>query len=216
MPFARGVQQHPRPERLRQEERVAGPGAALRPEAVRVHGADDREAVLRLLVAERVTAREDPAGGAHLLVGRAEDRRERLVGQALREGGDREREQRQPAHREDVVERVRRRDPAEERRVVDERREEVEREDERALVVELVDDRVVGGREADEEVLGLRGHEAAQELLEPRRGVLRGTAAARRERGELHRHASNVREERPGNTQRRPGSRRCTQGRGGA
>ena len=124
-PFARGVQKHPRPERLRQEERVAGPGAALRPVAGRVHRADDREAVLRLIVAE--------------------DRSECLVGQALGEGGDREREQRQPTHREDVVEGVGRRDPAEERGVVDEWREEVEREDERALFIELVDDCIVRG-----------------------------------------------------------------------
>ena len=139
--LARGVEEHPRPERLRQEERIARPRAALRPVAVRVHGADDGEPVLRLVVAQRVAAGEDPAGRAHLLVGGAEDRGERLVRQALRKGGDREREQRRAAHREDVVERVRRRDAPEERGIVDERREEVEREDERALVVELVDDR---------------------------------------------------------------------------
>ena len=67
---------------------------------------------------------------------------------------------------------------AEEGRVVDERREEVEREDERALVVEPVDGGVVGRIEADEEVLRLRRDEALQQLLEPRRRVLRRAAAA--------------------------------------
>ena len=209
--LARGVEEHSRPERLRQEERIARPRAALRPEAVRVHGADDCEPVLRLVVAQRVAAGEDPAGRAHLLVGGAEDRGERLVRQALREGGDREREERRAAHREDVVERVRRGDAPEERGVVDERREEVEREDERALVVELVDDGVVGGREPDEEVLGLGGHEAPQKLFEPGGGVLGGAAAARRERGEafvMHspRSVQTVRS-RPQTDAKRPGRR---------
>ena len=42
--------------------------------AVRMHGADDREAVLRLGVADRVAAGEHRAGRAHLLVGAGEDR----------------------------------------------------------------------------------------------------------------------------------------------
>ena len=82
------------------------------------------------------------------------------------------------AHREDVVQRIRRCDAAECRGVVDERREEVEREDDRAVVVELVDDCVVRRCEADEKVLGLHRHEALQQLFQPRRGVLRGAAAA--------------------------------------
>ena len=215
----------------------ASPGRAplFAQKPFRMHGADDREPVLRLVVAQRVPAGEHRAGGADLLVGGAEDRGERLVRQALGEGGDREREQRRAAHREDVVERVRRGDPAEERRIVDERREEVEREDERALVVELVDGGVVRGREPDEQVLGLGRDEAAQQLLEPRGRVLRRAAAARREGGEAlgprptirlasfpargggpeagsaGREATAARK-----TRRRPGSRRRTQGRGGA
>ena len=63
----------PGSERLRQEERVAGPRAVLRPDPVRPHGADDREPVLRLGVANRVPTRKQAAGGAHLLVRRGED-----------------------------------------------------------------------------------------------------------------------------------------------
>ena len=99
-------------ERLRQEERVAGLRAALRPDAVRVHGADDGEPVLRLVVADRVAAGEQRAGCAHLLVRGGEDRGQHLVRQLLRERGDRQREQRRAAHREDVVQRVRRGDRA--------------------------------------------------------------------------------------------------------
>ena len=41
---------------------------------VGMHGADDGEAVLRLVVAQRVPAGEQRAGRAHLLVGAVEDR----------------------------------------------------------------------------------------------------------------------------------------------
>ena len=134
-----------RAERLRQEEHVAGTGTRLRPDAGRVDRADDREAVFRLLVANRVTACENRTCISHLLGGGGEhighDSRRQLLG----ESRDREREQRRAAHRKDIVERVRRRDPPEDRRIVHERREEVERENERTLVVELVHRRVVGG-----------------------------------------------------------------------
>ena len=145
---------------------------------LRVHGADDREPVLRLLVADRVPAGEQAAGLAHLRVGGGEDRREHLDRQLLGERRDRKREQRRAAHREDVVQRIRRGDRAVVGRVVDDRREEVDGEDDRPLVVELVDGGVVRGRKPDEKVLGLDRHEAAQQLLELRRRVLRGAAAA--------------------------------------
>ena len=111
--------------------------------------------------------------------------REHLHRQLLREGRDREREQRRAAHREDVVERVRRRDRAVVARVVHDRREEVEREDQRPLVVEPVDGRVVGRREPDEQVLGLGRDEAGEQLLEARGRVLGGAASAGGEVGEL-------------------------------
>ena len=156
----------------------ASPGsrAALRPDPVGMDGADDGEPVLRLVVSDRVAAREDRAGAAHDLVRSGEDLAQHLGRQLLREGRDREREQRHAAHREDVVERVRRRDRAEVARVVDDRREEVDREDERALVVEPVDRGVVGRIEPHEQIRGLDRHEAGEQLLEPRRRVLRGAA----------------------------------------
>ena len=70
----------PGAERLRQEDRVARPGAALRPDAVGMDGADDREPVLRLGVADRVAAGEDRARRAHLFVGGREDRATTSVG----------------------------------------------------------------------------------------------------------------------------------------
>ena len=43
-----------------------------------------------------------------------------------------------------------------------------------------------GGREPDQEVLGLDGNEPLQQLLEPRGRVLRGASPARGEVGEAH------------------------------
>ncbi len=187
-PLAGRVQDEAGPERLRQEERVARTRARLRPVAVRMHRPDHREPVLRLVVAERVAAGEDRACLTNLPVGAGEDGRDRLVRQALRQRRDREREQRRAAHRVDVVEGVRRGDAAVEAGIVDERREEVEREDERPLVVEPVHGGVVCRREPHEEVLRVRRDEAAEELLEPGGGVLRRAAAALRELRQSRRH----------------------------
>ena len=173
----------PGPERLRHEHRIAGLRTVLRPDPVGMNRADHRQSVLWLLIADRVPAREQSARRAHLLVGGGEDRGQHLHGQLLRERRDREREQRRPAHREHVVQRIGRGDRAVVGRVVDDGREEVEREDERALVVEPVDRGVVGRREPDEQVLGLDGHEPLQQLLEPRGGVLGCAAAAGRKVG---------------------------------
>ena len=183
-PLAGRVEQETRSERFRQEQDVAGTGAALRPDAVGMNGSDDGEAVLRLLVAQRVPAREDSAGRGDLIGCGGEDRRDRLVREALRKRGDREREQRHAAHREDVVQRIRRGDPAVESRVVDERREEIDGEDERPVRVQPVDRGIVGRSQADEQVLGVGRHEPLHELLEPRGRELGGAATALREVGQ--------------------------------
>src|SRR5215212_6404707 len=47
-----------------------------------------------------------------------------------------------------------------------------------SALVAAMDGGVVRRREADEQVLGLDGHEPLEQLLEPRRGVLRRAAAA--------------------------------------
>ena len=143
-----------------------------------MHGADHGKAVLRLRVADRVSARQDRTGSADLLRGSGEDRAEHRGRKLLGEGGDGESEQRRTTHREHVVQRVRRRDSPECRRIVDERRKEIQREDDRTLVVELVDGRVVRRREPDEEVLRLHRDKALQQLLEARSRVLRSAAAA--------------------------------------
>ena len=71
--------------------------------------------------------------------------------------------------------------------IVDERREEVQREDERTLVVELVDGGVVCRRQTDEQVLGLGRDESLEQLLETSGRVLRGAATADRQTRERRR-----------------------------
>ena len=151
-----------------------------------MHRADDGEPVLRLRVADRVTAGEQSTRRAHLRVGRREDLPEHLERQLFGERGDRKREQRGAAHREHVVQRVRGGDRAVVARVVDDRREEVEGEDQRTLVVEPVDGCVVRRGETDKEVLLLHGKEAPQQLLEASGRILRGAASAGCEVGQLH------------------------------
>src|SRR5204863_370569 len=84
---------------------------ALRPDRVGRDGADHREAVERLLVAERMAAREDAACLSHLGGRAAEHCGDGLYRQRLRKSGHRQRDERSRAHREDVVEGVRGRDP---------------------------------------------------------------------------------------------------------
>ena len=182
------MQHEPRAERLGQEQGVPGPGAGFRPDAVGVDRPDDGQSVLRLPVADRVPAGQDRPRLAHLRVGGVENRRHRLLRELLGKLGDRQGEQRASAHREHVVEGVRRRDRPEVTRVVDERWEEVEREDERGAVVEPIDGSVVGRGEPDEQILRLRGDEPREQLLEAGGGVLGRAAAGGDELGQLHGH----------------------------
>ena len=124
--------------------------------AAGMNRADDREAVLRLRIANRVPACKNRARGPYALVGAGEDVTERLDRKLLGKRRDGERQQRYPTHREHVVQRIRRCDRAKRARIVDERREEVDREHERALVIEPIHGGVVRRIESNEQILGLR------------------------------------------------------------
>ena len=205
---AHRLEHEPGAERLRQQDGVAGPGTALPPDTVRVDGADDGEAVLRLVVADRVAARQDRPGLPRRLRRARQHLAEHLDGQLLGKRGHREREQRPAAHREHVVERVRRRDPAERARIVDDGREEVDGEHERRPLVEAVHGRVVGGIEPDQQVCSIRGDEAAEQLLEPRGRVLRRAPARLREaRQRRLRHPASVGKESGSRTRTRGATR---------
>ena len=81
----------PGAERLREEDGITRLSAALDPDAVRMDGADDRQAVLRLGVPNRVAAGEDRARRSHSFVRSRKHRRDEVGRELLGKSGDRER-----------------------------------------------------------------------------------------------------------------------------
>ena len=159
------------PEPLGEHEPIARPRAALAQELVRVGGTDDRQPVLGLRVADRVPAGERAARLAHLGGGAGEDLGHHVPRQLLGERRDRQREEHPAAHRKDVGQRVGRGDLAEGPRVVDQRREEIERADDREVVADTVDRGVVGRLEPGEQRgVGRRGGLGARVRPVPLRG----------------------------------------------
>ena len=156
--------------------------AALAQQLVGMGGADHGEPVLGLRVADRVAAGERAARLADLGRRALEDRGQHVTWQVLWKGRDRQGEQHAAAHREHVGERVRRGDLAVRPRVVDQRREEVERADDREVVADSVDGGVVGRGQPGDQLIGGVGRgvraQAAQRVGEEVGAELRGTAAA--------------------------------------
>ena len=127
-------------------------GAGVGEDAVGMHGADDRKAVFRLGVVDRVAARDERTGGAHDVGPAVENPSEQLERQVLtRPRHQVQRQQRRAAHRVHVRESVRGRDAAPVVRVVDDGSEEVRRDDDGEVVPQPVDGGVVGGVESDEQ-----------------------------------------------------------------
>ena len=140
--LAMPADEHPVPRRFVRISTSPGRAPPLRSSRSGCAGTDHRQPVFRLRVADRVAAGQRSARLADLRRGALEDGRERVPRQVLGERRDRQREQDAATHREHVAQRVRGRDLAERPRVIDERREEVERADDR----EVVRDPVRGAR----------------------------------------------------------------------
>ena len=178
-PLAGPGDQEAGPERLRQQQHVAGPGASLAQEMVGVADADHGQAELRLRVADGVPPGERPAGLADDLRRAADDGRHHLRRQLLREGRHGEGEEHPPAHREDVGAGVGGGDRPERRRVVNERRKEVHRPDDGEVVRQAIDGGVVGRRQAGDQLRRRgRGAEAGEDLGQHVRSQLRRAPAA--------------------------------------
>jgi hypothetical protein len=96
--------------------------------------------------------------------------------------GERQCDDRAAAHRVDIRERVRRRDRAEEPRIVDDRGEEVDRLDDRLPSAEPVHGGVVRRLVADQEVRVREGGKLLQKRGEVELTDLAGSTGARRER----------------------------------
>jgi L-seryl-tRNA(Ser) seleniumtransferase len=184
-----------RPERLRQHQDVAWLGAALPEEPVGCGDADDRESVLRLRVADGVATGKDAPGRTNPIRGAIEDRPERRRGHVLRDCRDRQREQHSAAHREHIGQGVRSRDLAERPRVVDDRREEVERADDGDTRRDEMDRRIIGWIEPRDQTGRaiaielehiLTGTETGQRLAQDVGAELGSAAAAARQLGQPH------------------------------
>jgi hypothetical protein len=139
-------------ERLRQEQRVALLRTGVAPEPFGVDDAGDGQAVLDLLVLDRVAACERGASLLDLLEAACEHLAEQVDVERRRPPDEVECGQRLTAHREHVGQRVRRSDPTEPPRVVDDRREEVRRHDESPLCVETEHSRILEPGRAREQV----------------------------------------------------------------
>jgi L-seryl-tRNA(Ser) seleniumtransferase len=188
------------PETLREDQGVARLGPALAQQSVRVGDADDREPVLRLRVANRVTAGKGAARLADLRRRAVEDRAEGLSRQVLGESGDREGKQDPAAHRVDVRQGVRRGDLAVRPRVVDERREEVERAEDSEVGRDDVCRGVVRWVEAGHELVRDRAApdaEACERFLEHVGAELRCAATALRQLGQSQPWSEIQRRHRP-------------------
>ena len=166
----------------------AGRGIALDP--CRVRQAGHRQAVLRLHVDDRVSARDRAPGFAHLVGPALQDCGDHLGGEILGKGRDVQREQDIGAHRVDIVQRVGGRDRAEAVGVIDQRREEVQRLHDRLPLVEAIDSRIVGLVQTDEELRVLmRGKfpaKLSQNLRQGRRPILRRSTSAMRQLGQAN------------------------------
>ena len=126
----------PLPERLGEDQAVAGARPLIGEQALRVAVADDRQSELELLVADRVAAQDRGAGRGAGRRAAGEDPCQDLRRSVGREAAEVEREERPPAHGVDVRDGVGRGDAAEAPRIVADRRNEVGRRDERLAAEE--------------------------------------------------------------------------------
>ena len=131
-------------------------------------GADDGEPVFRLRVADRVATGEDRTCRTHHFVRACQHLAEDIDRELLGERRHRERKKRRTPHRKDVVERVRRRDAAEEG----------------GVVVQAIDRGIVCGIEPHEQVVCVHRREPGEQRLEARRRVLGCATARTGKRGE--------------------------------
>ena len=189
-------------ERLREDERVARPGADVPPDAPGMDQPHDGVAELGLGVVDGVAADDAHARLARLLGAAPQGLAEHGHGELVpREPDDRQHGDRTPAHRVDVGERVGGGDLPEGVRVVHDGREEVHRQHEREPVGQSIDRGVVAGLRSHQHVgVGdLRQHpQHLGQILWPE---LAGSAGAVRERrqanGRVHPRITSPRETGP-------------------
>ena len=146
-----------------------------------MHEAGHGETVERLRALDGMTARDDRAGLIGLVVAAAQNILHGLLRHAGRETHDIERELRLAAHGVYVAQRVRRRDLAEQERIVHDGREKIGRLYERGIFVEHINARIVALVVADDEAGVGMCPEAVEQPRERAGADLRAAACARGE-----------------------------------
>ena len=174
-----GAGQHADAQPLRQHERVARLRPAVVDDVGRTREAGHGEPVLRLLVLDRVAAGHLGARLLHLVEAAAQDLGEHVVAELRRPGHEVHRRQRPGAHGVHVRQRVGRGDRAEQVRVVDDGREEVDRLHQAEVVGHLRDGGVVPRLEETRE-LAFGGGELIEDGLQVARTHLGRSTALRR------------------------------------
>ncbi len=161
-------------QRFRENERVSGLDTDVANDAIRMHHAGDRHAVLQLFVDDGVPTDHHGARFPDPLGAAADDVAQNLEVQfALREPDNVQGRLRLAAHRIDIAQGVGRRDLAEHVRVVDDGRKEVHRIDDGEIRPETEYSRIVGRFRADNQVGRLERWEAVQHLQQVGRAELR-------------------------------------------
>ena len=170
------------PQRLGEDELVAGLSRIIGSEAAGVHETGDRQAVLHASVGDGVASREDAPRLGHFFCAAAQDLTEDVQIHALREADEIQCSLHLAAHSVNVAESVCRRDLAEGVGVIHHRREEVHRLHQRDVVGDAVDSRIVPAVVANEKVgVFLTPGQLFQNMAQHSRAELGGTAAARAE-----------------------------------
>ena len=151
---------------LGEDQTIADARAGVGPDAIGIDRAGDRVAELHLRIANGVATEQRRARFLQLVEAAEKDRANRVaVERVLRERGNRERRHRLPAHRVDVAERVGRGDLAVGERIVDDRREEIDRLHERWAARPPVDTGIVRGPVVDQHPgIGLRAADRVNAL----------------------------------------------------
>ena len=168
-----------RAERLGQHQHVARPGAGGAPHGVALDLAEDAETVFWFLVFDAVPPHQERAAFGHFGRAAFHEALEHVQRQAVeREGDDVEGHERRAAHGEDVADRIGGGDLPPHIRIVDDRRDEIEREDADALFGNLPQRRVLASLPVGEDTVVAGTGEIRQNFCQVLRTYFGGSAAA--------------------------------------
>ncbi len=171
----------PRADAFRQVEHVARMRAPVAHDAIRVDRTEHAQAVLRLVVVDRMASGHERAGGMRGVGSPAQDLARHLRPELAVECEQVQGHMGLRAHREHVGKRVGPRNPPELVRVVHHGREEVDGEHRRGRVIQFPHRRVVARLEPEQELVLVgqvdRGRKAVQRFFEVSRTPLRRSTA---------------------------------------